>query len=444
MNSDAVPSFYPPRRRRWLELVLLAGFLLCVLVGLAALGALVYTYQFADKDESFAQTPLAGIDKAEIAPPLALMMLAGDPADALAHQALSAGQLATGHALLALDAQPTGGGRVAAYLQLARAYAAQNNESQAIAACHLVRPFMHLDSSIPPLERAQSLIQCAELYAALDAQPAAADALTQATRLGAQTPSLLPAHRSRLFETMKPLALQLDDGELAGQVTEYARNPYLAPAGHVLTPTLFSLVEPLPADAAVEQAVVARRHAARVLAERINFTGGIDIEPERQALAAALLAEDQARRAYAQAALTGQLTPGQQLGVVLERRSWAAAKLMAGLGGFGVSLVPEWEAGTAALFDELSSATANVDVVAQALIAAQPTAAAQAALRAETLTWLALQSDLGLYPNAPRADLDARLRRAQEELAAAGLPLALPLALDESAAPPGFRIQRAP
>ncbi len=444
MDSNAVPSLYPPRRRRWLEFVLLAGFLLCVVVGLAALGALVYTYRFADRDESLAQTPLAAVETEEIAPPLALMMLAGDPADALAQQALGAGQLATGHALLALNAQASHTGRPAAFLQLARAYAAQNKDDQALAACHQVRTFMHLDGSIPSLERAQLLRQCAELYLTLDNEAAAVDAVEQATRLGAQTPNLLPAQRSRLFETLKPLTLQLDDGELAAQVAEYARNPYLTPPGHVLTPTLFSLVETAPADEVVEQAAVARRHAARVLAERINFTGGIDIEPERQALASALLAEDQVRKDYAQRALTGQLTPGQQLAVVLERREWAALKLMAGLGGFGVSLVPEWEANTAALFDELSSATANVDVVAQALIGAQPTAAAQAALRTETLTWLALQSELGHYPNAPRADLDARLRRAQEELSAAGLPPALPLALDEAATPPGFRIQRAP
>ncbi|MCB0256931.1 MAG: hypothetical protein KDI55_24700, partial [Anaerolineae bacterium] len=66
----------------------------------------------------------------------------------------------------------------------------------------------------------------------------------------------------------------------------------------------------------------------------------------------------------------------------------------------------------------------------------------QAALRVESLHWLALQYDLGLYPGAQPATLGQRIRRDQDAYASFGTPLALPVGYEAGATPPGFRFLR--
>src|SRR5436190_22538053 len=90
-------------RRRWLESLLLIGFVFCLLIGLGALAVLLSRYQTTRP--TLADDPLRAIQTKQIVPQLALMQLAGVPAHSLAFQAMQAGELETSRAMLTYDGQ---------------------------------------------------------------------------------------------------------------------------------------------------------------------------------------------------------------------------------------------------------------------------------------------------------------------------------------------------
>jgi hypothetical protein len=263
----------------------------------------------------------------------------------------------------------------------------------------------------------------------------------------------LPAQRSQIFESLRRFSTQLSDATsdttsdtnreariFESEIDALARNPYLTPPGILLVPQWHTFPETLLADPTVLEAMTLRNQAARVLAERIAFTGGVDVDPERQTLANALLTEDQARNAAFQRTLAAGLTLGQQFTLLQERRLWAARKLQIATGAFGTPIVPEWEANVNALQQELSSANNNLLVVVEALTVANADPVAQAMLRVETQHWIAQQMEIGVVADRTLADVSNQLSFLQNELARLGSPLALPVAHDAEANPPGFHI----
>ena len=255
------------------------------------------------------------------------------------------------------------------------------------------------------------------------------------------TPDLLPAQRQQIFAALEPVAKAIDDGPFSTRLSDLVRNPYLTPAGILLVPQLNALAEPLAYDQPLLDAIATRQLAALQLAERIRLTNGTDIGPEQAALTAALLREDQARGLeYARLAAQPPTQP-QQLWLLLDQRAWLALKLRIGLGGFGLSLAPEWESTTDGLKRELAQNAMMVDTAVKALAATQSEPVQRAMLELEGLHWLALQAELGLYADAPVVEIGEQLRIAQLQFAQTGAPVALPVAYRGEAAPPGYRIQ---
>ena len=259
--------------------------------------------------------------------------------------------------------------------------------------------------------------------------------------MGARLPDLLPAQRSVIFTNLIPIAESLGDEQLLETVEELARNPFINVVGSLPPPQLPHLAEPLPPDESVQNAQLGRQQAAKQLTERLQFTGGTDVEPERQALEAALRHEDQVRAEYFGRTVGSGLTPQQQYWLVGQQRAWIALKTQIALKGFGMSLVPEWEQNSETILQSLGVITSNMDVTLDALAKAQPTPNDQTTLQAEGLQWLALQNELGLYPGAPVSNVSQRLDLAQSALAGLGQPLALPVLYQEGASPPGFRLK---
>jgi hypothetical protein len=432
---------YPRRTRRrpqvWLQLTLLIGFLFCLVLGVGALAALVVVQTEPPAQES--TSPFAAVARSQIVPQHALMQLTGDPADALAYQALAAGELDLAYTVALFTPDLSDARRLALFTQLGTRYLAGDRPDDARKAYALARSTAILGRGLTTLERSQALLQIANGQLDAEAQAAALDTAVQAKRLATQTPELLPAQRSQIFENLAAPAQRLDDPAFAQEVHDLARNPYLTPQGQVISSRWISLTEAVAPDPAVDAALTTRRQAARVLADRILLTGGIDIDPERQTLASALLAEDQARAAAFQRALSAGLSLPQQFYLLQERRAWLALKARIALGGFGMTIVPEWEQNAPAIVQELGGATNNVASVVEGIIGTLADPVAQAMLRVEALTWLAQQLELGMLPNVTPTQLSDQLRVAQSELTRLGAPLALPVAHDRNATPPGFR-----
>jgi hypothetical protein len=432
----------PQRRRRlrWLEMALVIGFLFCLCIGLGALGIL-WRLSSLPAQPVRTDDPLSSLQPDRIAPALALMQLAGDPPDALVTQALYAGQMETVRAILTFRSMLSEAARLGPLLQLARHYAAADQPQIAALVYGQARAVAILAPGLSSFERSQSLVQGSEGLLALGETAAALDCADQAKRIGQQAPDLLPAQRSQLFTSLRPLADQLDDATLRQQLVDLTRNPFLSPQGTLMLNHLAQPAEPVAFDGPVTTAIATRKQRARELAERIAFTNGVDIDPERQTLAQALLAEDEARSAFiGQTQATG-LSLSQQLWLALDYREWLLLKLRIAAGGFGLALVPEWEANRTALVRELGARTNALDALLTSLAAAEPEPVNQALLRYTAQSWLALQFELGLYPDRAAVDLDRSLRESVLAVAQAGAPLALPVALAPNASPAGFRIQ---
>ena len=284
------------------------------------------------------------------------------------------------------------------------------------------------------------LTQAAEGFLAVGQPDAALHAAQQAMLVGAKVPDFLPAQRQQIFEALQPVAAEMDNEPFTSRLDDLTRNPFLTPTGVLVTPRLFSLPEALDYDAALLDAIAARQLAAAQLAERIRFTNGADIGPEQEALGALLLQEERIRSDYYSRMAAQSPTPQQQLWLQLDRRAWLALKTRIGMGGFGLSLVPEWELAVNALQQDLAQNAESIDVAAKAVATTLSDPAQQAMLEVEALQWLALQAELGLYLNAPIADINERLRATQLALAQYGEGLALPVTLDTAITPPGFGI----
>jgi hypothetical protein len=229
---------------------------------------------------------------------------------------------------------------------------------------------------------------------------------------------------------------------LQAEVEDLLRNPYIEAQGILLANGWPLLSTPPSPDPAVEDRIAARELAALNLAERYVATGGIDTEPERQALAAALLAEDQTRKATFDAALSSATSLQQQLGLLVDRQRWLALKSAVAARTYGISIVPEWEAAQSEVDIERNGLIVNAENVARAIADAQASELEQNLVRADSAYRLALESALGHYPGVNHADVSERLRLVQSELARLGSPLALPVAWQESEATSGFRIQQ--
>lgn len=433
------------RPYRWLERLLLIIFLFCLLIGLAAL-ALWFVVRNTTQP-SLNVDALRSVHTASVTPQIALRQLSGDPAAALAAQTLQAGYLETARAVLAFATDISPVERSARLNTLARAYLAAGQRNAAGQLYAQVVTAAILEDAIPLIERTHLLKLSADGLYQAGFEDAAIEAAVQSLRIAVQAPGLLPAQRSALFTDLRAIVEQFDRSHpavetLRLQLRDYARNPYLTGVGPIVTPTLATLPQQIAYDSLTQAKITARQQAARILADRIAFTGGIDIEPERQALAQALLEEDQARARFYQN--PGELSRAQQLWLLLDRRAWLVEKVRIALQGYGISILPAWEAQVSTLLNELNALYPSLRSVMETYAAERPTATEQLLFQAEVHHWMAAQAARGLYPNAPIRDIGELLRGLQQELQRQGTPMALPLVLDPNATPPGFRIQPAP
>lgn len=434
----------PKRRRSRLEPLLLLAFILCLLIGLGALGAMLWLTTSSAPQAT--RPALSTVRDTKIAPRLALHQLAGDSAVPLAYQAVEAGELETALSIISFDPQVTGRERSSLYRRLARRTEELGVEQESIALYETMRTIAVLDPRLTTNERLQLLIGSTTGLIAAQQMDKALDSAQQAKRVAAQSPDMLPAQRNRHFETLLPLARRIDNEQFLQQIEEFERNPYVAPTGQLLPLKLdqFSSAIELPPE--IANATTVRQQSSRQLIERLTndpnamANARANQLPEQQALTNALLQEDAARTAHFQSATAGALSLQQQYALLENRQSWLALKLRTAQRGFGLPLVTEWEEDQASILAELSGVTQNIGPAVEALMNLESLPQTKAALRVEKLLQLALLSELGLYPGTTPAQFRTEIRFAQDEAQKQGIPLALRIIFETTTSSTGYQI----
>lgn len=401
------------RSPNWLLVALVVGVIVLVLAGVALLGAyFVLSRQQATDDDWV--NPVGAVQGKSVAPDLAILTLAGEPDDRIIRAALDAGEVETAYATLAHSVLLPDNLRSGGWLLLGKEYQ-QRDPARAEVGYQVALDLAVLGPSLGDMARADLSLQVARGYAALGKAQIARLALAQAENVGRFSLSLLPAQRRVLLGQVADLYQTLGDPGSARAIRErmeaYAAGPGVTiPGGTQLLPTLRGGVV-LPE--AVTAAIAARQRAAADLAARWLSASSASRHTLAQALGKALLDED-AVRAEFYAGADNLALPGR-LALLHDKLAWLAVKYRAALGGYGVSLVPDWEAQT----EEIRTALANIyteliNGYGQQLDTLDALEAALA--RVELLRQGVLWSRLGLFPDHAEEVLSKQLSDASRQL----------------------------
>ena len=385
------------RSTNWPLIGLAAGMIVLALAGVALLVVYFALARQPAANEPWTN-PLAGVKTEAVAPDLASLTLAGEADDRVIRAALDAGEIETAYATLANSMLMPDNLRSGGWLLLARQFQEQD-PARAAVAYQAALDLASLGPSIGDMGRADLSLQAARGFAALKKAKIARLALAQAENIARYSVTLLPAQRRALLGQVAETYQALGDAAAARGIRErlsaYAAGPGIAVnAGAQALPTLRGGVV-LPET--VVSALASRQIAAADVAARWLSVSGSGRDTLAKALGQALLAEDAARDAFYQTA--DKLSLADRLALLHDKLAWLAVKYRVAQRGFGVSLVPEWEAQAAEIATALSSTyTELINGYGQLLDTLDATEAVHA--RVELLRQGVLWTRLGLFPDA--------------------------------------------
>jgi hypothetical protein len=401
------------RSSRWILIALTAGVIVLALAGLGLLGAYFFLSRQPAEDVKWVN-PVAAVQSKAVAPDLAVLTLAGEPDDRIIRAALDANEVETAYATLAHSVMLPDNLRSGGWLLLARHYQ-QSDPARAAIGYQAALDLASLGPVLSDSARADLSLQAARGYAALGKTEIARLALAQAENIARYSLTLLPAQRRTLLGQVADAYQAQGDAASAAALRErldaYAAGPGVTvSAGEQLLPTLRGGVV-LPQ--AVATALAARQQAAANLSARWLSASSSSRDALAQALGQALREEDIARDAFYAGA--DQLALPDRLALFHDKLAWLAAKYRVALGGYGISLVPEWEARTEELHTDLANTyTELINGYGQQLDTLDAVDAARA--RVELLRQGVLWTRLGLFPGSAEQALSEQLAEASRQL----------------------------
>jgi hypothetical protein len=400
-------------RRRGL-IVLIATTVLLIVVGIASLSA-----YFLLGSQPFEvpqwQDPLTLVNYSGIDPALAVGGLGGVADKDLVAQALTEGRTDTALAILVFSPSINDRESAGAFLLLADRYQKDGRTEQATNIYRLAGTIATLSPDLPDSGRADTFILAGEGLAGLGERGLAQLYLDQAYGVATVSTYVQPAIRRNLFQRLHKGYLAIDDRERARRSLNMSAEPF-SPVAVPEPPPVLPVADVPAVPLEVQEAEAARWRAAQDLARLLSERGGRAPQEALIELANALLAEDQLRVPYYNAQLANATQLPAQISIVQARIDWLVAKYRIARGGYGISLVPEWEMQAEQIRSELTKSYELLFALYADLIVAMPDAdqielATEEALRREILA-----GTLGRYPNYPAQQRIAQLTQATAQL----------------------------
>jgi hypothetical protein len=400
--------------RSWVLVALVAIIGLLVVVGIASLGAF-FMLRGQPFDVPEWQDPLTLVNAERVDPALAVAGLGGVPDSDLSAKALTQARADTAFAILVFS--PTISDRESAgdFLLLASRYRDDERPDYAVACYRLAGTIATLSPDLPDTVRADTFVLAGEGLTDLGQFGLAQLYFDQAYNLATVSPYLQAATRRNVFQRLHQGYQAISDRERARVSLERSAEPFPVVTVVEASPILPVAEAPLMA-LEVQQAEAKRWEAAQLLtSELVEYGGRISAELVT-ALGGALVGEDQAKLPYfdSQLAATPQLSV--QISIVQARINWLVIKYRVARRGYGISLVPEWEAESEAIRADLTKSYELLFALYADLIVSMPDAEQIDLATEEILRREILAGNLGRYPNYPAEQRIAQLVQATRRL----------------------------
>jgi len=369
------------------------------------------------------QDPIAAIHPDEIAPDLALYPLAGaldlDTVDA----AMENGELETAYAVLVYSLDLSQTGRLGRLVRLGSAFRQAGQADRAALCFQQVYDMAIEDPRLSDPTRADALFSAGKEWAELEDKDQALLAFNQVYLLAVESPYLQMANRRDLLVSLEAAYEGLGNVEQAQMARtriveldqEAQPQPPVLPGDQPDLPLGTDMVSS-PEVGALENA---RREAAFAVLQA--YADGGEPAPEAiESLAQALLAEDAAKLALYRQELEATSQPGRRIDVQWQMIRWLMLKYQVAARGFGLSLVPAWNAALPEIQSELSKAYEGLRFDYEDLVTALPEAGLIGPGSYQVRRQVILDGRLGRYVNYPARQLADKLQEAARELIAAG------------------------
>lgn len=410
------------KQRRLVWFLLAAAVLLLVL----AAGAVILYFGLRARPSDLLswRNPRGEIVAKEVMPVLALYPLAGAAETETIDVALSQGELETARVIVAFSLDLSDAQRMGRLVLLGTRLIEAEEPEKAAYAFQQVYDIAVLSPGLTDTARADALMSAGRGWRDAGYHADAVTSFDQAFRLAVYSPYLQMAQRWELLDQLQKAYQNLGDLDRAAAceqpMEDLARITLQPPAlisdhpGLTLGRATVSLPE-------VGEREEARRQATLALVE--DLAGGREPSAERvQALAEALRAEDEAKTSLYEQLLAETSQPERRAEALWALIRWLTIKYQVAVGGFGVSLVSEWEGQANEIRSALSTRYEDLYFAYEDMVTALPDAShldqASYLVRRE----MNLAGRLGQYPNFPTQQMADKLQDAAFKLVTAESP----------------------
>jgi len=413
--------------RKWLFFLLASGFLIFVLAGLIAFGAYFFTSR-REVSLSAWNDPVAHVEPENIKPALALLPLAEVPSSEAFSQALEAGELESAYAILVFGLDLSERERVGSSLLLAKRYTEDGNASKAKLCYRQASAIATLSPVLSDFTRADVYLQVGSGLANLRERGEARFNYDQAYTIALYSPYLKRAHQKSILDKLVSAYEAIGENQRAEQALnqnaaldlEVSDSTEPESADQDREFLLGRPNEPTLIPQEVAEAEAARREGARKLSDYLLSTLKQPPDNLMTNLTQALRTEDEARLSFYNTEPAEPPMLLEKVAIAWHKVRWLTIKYQVASGGYGLSLVPEWEAQVGEIQSELSKAYEDLYALHGEQVIALPEADTIDRAWVEVLRQEIKVGQLGLYPNYPEEQLIAKLKEATEKLIAAG------------------------
>jgi tetratricopeptide (TPR) repeat protein len=394
-----------------------------LLLVIAIASAVVYLILRQQPATTGWQDPIKAIVPEGIAPDLALYPLAGASELDTVDAAIDNGDLETAYATLAFGLELSDAQRIGRLILLGGRFSTAEEPDRAALCYQQVDEIAVLSPRLTDPARADALLSSGKGWAALEDRDQALAAYDQVYLISVQSPYLQMANRRDLLSALEVAYADVGEEERAEECRariveldqEVSPHPPVSPGEIPELP----MGEATVSTAEIGSLEEGRRQAAFALLQVLGEGG----EPPNDLvanLAQALQAEDVAKLDLYGQQLEGTTQTSRRIGVQWELIRWLMLKYKAASRGFGLTLVPEWEAELPAIQSALSKAYEGLFFDYEDLVTALPEASLMSPGSYQVRRQAMVEGRLGHYPNYPAEQLAGKLQDAARELISSG------------------------